>query len=127
MSDSDYRIVLMNIVHAMPEELSLTTMERRIFGQNYLLVFIHCMIIIPVHLFMRHSWHIHCFELNSYFHIRILNTKVHHHDATRCTMAAPRTHHRHGGVMHRDWGQHLHGVIIHKCDDCTSHPKLLHR
>jgi hypothetical protein len=36
-------------------------------------------------------------------------------------------HHGHWGVMRGDWGQLLHGVIIHKCGDRASRPKLLRR
>ncbi len=48
MCDSDYQI-LVNIMRAMPEELSLTTMEKRIFGQNsfigvYTLYYYHTLI-----------------------------------------------------------------------------------
>ncbi len=85
-------------------------MERRIFGQNsFIGVYIHCIIII--HLFMWHSLDIHHFELHSYFHVPILNIKVHHHDVTQCTMVAPRTYHGHRGILHGDWGQVHHSLL----------------
>jgi hypothetical protein len=100
-------------------------MERRIFGQNsFIGVYIHCIIII--HLFMWHSLDIHHFELNSYFHVPILNIKVHHHDATRCTMVELRTYRGHRGILHGDWGQVHHSLLNCIYEGHKGCPHLLH-